>query len=109
MACVGTDSTHDGRVEGDGAVACDFGVAGEKVRDCVGAGERVEGALEGMRRRRAEVDGARRGREHGCAGRGMGCHCVQRVWGCGGDEEMVENKEGGGRCAEVVGLENKET
>lgn len=57
-------------------VAADFGVAGEKVRDGVGAGERIERALEGVRGRRAEVYRAGGGRKHSGAWRGGGSHCV---------------------------------
>lgn len=62
------------------AVAVDFGVAGEEVRDCGGAGDSVEGALVGVRGRRAEVDCAGGWREHGGAGRCRGGHCGRWVW-----------------------------
>lgn len=61
-----------------GAVVCDFGVGGEKVRGCLGTGESVEGAVEGVGGGSAEVDCAGGGRKHDSAGGGRRCHCVER-------------------------------
>lgn len=74
------------------AVAADFGVAGEEVCDCVGTGERIEGALVGVSGRRAEVYGAGGGRENRGARRSRGSHCGQR-FGVFEDDETVEYKE----------------